>query len=89
MSQDQQTPQEALASIREARASVAPSMDYPLGYDLAYGAVCGLLVAGQGMPQPWSLIVLPIALGGLAVITAGGLWLAARTVETREYVLEQ
>lgn len=68
MSQDPQNPQDALASIRAARSSVAPSMNYPLGYDLAYGAVCGLLVAGQGMPQPWSLIVLPIALGGLAIL---------------------
>jgi ABC-2 type transport system permease protein len=33
----------------------------------------------------------PVAasLAALAVITAGALWLAARTVETREYVLEQ
>lgn len=68
MSQDQQTPQEALASIRATRASVAPAMSYPVAYDLAYGAVCGLLVAGQGMPQPWSLLVLPVALGGLAVM---------------------
>lgn len=68
MSQDAQSPQEALASIREARSSVAPSMSYPIGYDLAYGAVCGLLVAGQGMPQPWALLVLPVALGGLAVM---------------------
>ena len=68
MSHDPQSPQDALASIRAARSSIAPSMDYPIGYDLAYGAVCGLLVAGQGMPQPWSLIVLPIALGGLAAM---------------------
>lgn len=68
MSHDPQSPQDALASIRAARSSIAPSMDYPIGYDLAYGAVCGLLVAGQGMPQPWSLIVLPIALSGLAAM---------------------
>ena len=61
-------PREALASIQAARSGVAPSTDYPIVYDLFYGAVCGLLVAGQGMPQPWSFIVLPIALGGLAVM---------------------
>lgn len=68
MSHHPQSPQEALASIREARSSVAPPTNYPIGYDLAYGAVCALLVAGQGMPQPWSFIVLPIALGGLAAL---------------------
>jgi ABC-type transport system involved in multi-copper enzyme maturation permease subunit len=32
---------------------------------------------------------LPVSLAGLAVITGVGLWLAGRTVERREYVLEQ
>ncbi|MCS6625649.1 hypothetical protein N0B44_22300 [Roseibacterium beibuensis] len=65
MTQDP-NPHEALASIRDARAGLALPADYPLAYDLAYGAICALLVAGQGMPRPWSFIVLPIALGGLA-----------------------
>lgn len=65
MTQDP-SPQEALASIHAARNGVAPPTEYPLSYDLFYGLVCGLLVAGQGMPQPWSFIVLPFALGGLA-----------------------
>ena len=65
MTQDP-SPHEALASIRDARAGLAPPADYPLAYDLAYGAICALLVAGQGLPQPWSTIVLPIALAGLA-----------------------
>jgi hypothetical protein len=59
-------PHEALASIKAARAGVAPPADYPLAYDLAYGVICALLVAGQGLPRPWSFIVLPIALCGLA-----------------------
>ncbi|HYC69126.1 hypothetical protein [Brevundimonas sp.] len=67
MTQDP-NPHEALASIREARTGLAPPADYPLAYDLAYGAVCALLVAGQGLPTPWSVIVLPIALGGLAAL---------------------
>ena len=64
MTQDP-NPHEALAAIQEVRAGMAPPADYPIGYDLAYGAVCALLVAGQGLPQPWSVAVLPIALGGL------------------------
>ena len=63
-------PQEALAQIQAARSSVVQSADYPVGYDIAYGGVCALLVAGQGMPSPWSFIVLPIALGGLALMVA-------------------
>ncbi len=59
-------PQEALASIQAARSSFGHSMNYPVWYDALYGAVCGLLVASQGLPTLWGLIVLPIALGGLA-----------------------
>ena len=65
MTQDP-NPHEALASIRDARAGLAAPADYPVAYDLAYGAVCAMLVAGQGLPRPWSFIVLPLALGGLA-----------------------
>lgn len=61
-------PKEALASIHAARSGVAPSTDYPITYDLFYGLVCGLLVAGQGMPQPWSFIVLVVSLSGLAAM---------------------
>ena len=66
MSQDP-TPAEALASIRQARDTVAPAT-YPFGYDLLYGAVCGLLVAGQGLPTPWAFVALAIALTGLALM---------------------
>jgi len=65
MTQDP-NPHEALAAIRSAREGLAPPADYPIAYDLAYGAVCALLVAGQGMPRPWTFVVLPIALFGLA-----------------------
>jgi ABC-type transport system involved in multi-copper enzyme maturation permease subunit len=53
----------------------------------------------HAMPQDSSILSLlqtfadvpgvAASLFGLAVVTAGALWLAARTVETREYVLEQ
>lgn len=65
MTQDP-NPQEALASIQAARSSVAAQTDYPIGHDLIYGAVCALIVAGQGLPQPWSLIALVVALAGIA-----------------------
>lgn len=61
-------PREALASIQAAREGAIPAADYPIGYDLLYGAVCGLLLAGPGLPHPWSIIVLPIALAGLALM---------------------
>lgn len=59
-------PKEALAAIASARRTVPGDMKYPLAYDAAYGACCGLLVAGQGLNQPWSALVLVISLVGLA-----------------------
>src|SRR4051794_35382633 len=67
MTQDP-NPHEALASIQAARSSVVANTTYPAWYDALYGGVCGLLVASQGMPTLWGLIVLPVALGGLAVM---------------------
>jgi len=61
-------PHEALASIKAAREGLARPIDYPVGYDLLYGAVCGLLVAAPGAPQPWSFALLPIAMAGLALM---------------------
>lgn len=61
-------PHEALASIHAARAGVLRDLNYPVGYDLAYGAVCGLLVAAQGMPQPWSAVGLVVVLVGLGLM---------------------
>jgi len=69
MTQDP-NPHEALASIKAAREGLAGPVNYPVGYDLLYGAVCGLLVAGPGAPQPWSFVVLPIAMAGLALMVA-------------------
>lgn len=61
-------PKDALAAIKAARAGVPGEMRYPPTYDLVYGLICGLLVAGQGLPMPWSMIALVIALAGLALI---------------------
>ena len=58
-------PHEALAAIRAARSDLAPPGNYPLVYDIAYGLICGLLLAGPGMPKPWLSIAIPIALFGL------------------------
>lgn len=66
MTQDPR-PAEALAAIHAAKQGLAPT-HYPIGYDLVYGAVCGLLVAGPGLPQPWSLLILALALAGLVLM---------------------
>ena len=68
VTQHHPAPKEALASIQAARTGAPGKMDYPFTYDLFYGAACGLLVAGQGMPRPWDFIVLPIAIGGLLLM---------------------
>ncbi len=65
MTQDP-NPQEALASIQAARASVGKSLDYPFAWDLFYGAIFGLMVGGAGFPQPWSTVTLVLSLVALA-----------------------
>ncbi len=59
---------EALSTISGARQAFQGGMKYPVIYDAYYGAVCGLLVAGQGLPAPWSFIALTVSLAGLASI---------------------
>lgn len=61
-------PQAALASIQEARAGLAGTTGYPAVYDLFYGAACALLVAGPGLPPPWSAIAPPVAMSGIAIL---------------------
>ena len=84
-------PHEALASIQEARAALPGAVDYPIGYDLLYGAACGLLVAGQGMPDPWRFFALPIAMAGLVLIIAGwrkkfGWWVSGYSPKRARWV---
>lgn len=59
-------PRETLDAIASARQAVPGEMKYPLSYDIAYGLCCGLLVAGQGLPTPWSALMLVVSLAGLA-----------------------
>jgi hypothetical protein len=63
-----QDPKAALAAIKAAREGVAPPTTYPIGYDVLYGASCALLVAAQGLPAPWSMLMLVLALGGLVLM---------------------
>ena len=65
---DPSNPKDALAAIHAARAGVPGEMRYPPSYDLAYGLACGLMVAGQGLAQPWSILALVVSLAGLALM---------------------
>ncbi len=62
---NEQSPAEALASIREARASVVRTMDYPFGWDILFGLIVAVMVAGQGLPAQWHNLVLIFSLLGL------------------------
>jgi L-lactate permease len=62
---DEIDPREALASIHEARAGVARSMDYPFGWDILFGLIVAAMVMGQGLPQISSALVLLGSLAGL------------------------
>jgi hypothetical protein len=82
----------ALESIRDARTSVLQRLEnIHWGYDLAYGAVIALLVGGQGLPQPFSILTVPIALGGLAVMVRWwraktGIWVSGYTPRRPRWV---
>lgn len=62
---DDVDPAEALASIREARAGVGRSMDYPPIWDVVFGLIVAAMVGAQGLPQISSALVL---LGTLAAL---------------------
>jgi len=54
---DPQTPAEALASIRAARTRMLENMEsYPLAYDIVFGFGLAVIVAWQGLPQPWAVM---------------------------------
>ena len=59
-------PKDALASIQSARAGMTGNLSYPFTYDLACGACLALLVGTQGLPSPWSMVGLALAMAGLA-----------------------
>jgi hypothetical protein len=62
---DEIDPREALASIHEARAGVARSMDYPFGWDIVFGLLIAAMVTAQGLPQISIGLVLLGTLAGL------------------------
>lgn len=69
-------PREALASIAAARAEVGKTLEYPVTWDFYYGGVIALMVAGAGLPQPWSVLTLLVSLAGLGFMVH---WWRART----------
>ncbi|HRH20678.1 MAG TPA: hypothetical protein PLE81_08580 [Brevundimonas sp.] len=62
------SPQEALAEIAAARASLGQELNYPFAYDLAYGGMLALMVGGAGLQTPWSTITLLVSLAALALM---------------------
>lgn len=64
MTQDP-NPHEALASIQAARAEIGRDFDYPVWWDIAYGAVLAAMVAGQALPMPWQSMVFVFSIVGL------------------------
>lgn len=61
---DPQDPAEALASIRDARVQMLEGMDrYPPAYDVLFGFAAAVMVAWQGLPDPWPLFGIPLIFG--------------------------
>lgn len=66
---DNQTPQEALETIRNTRRAVYRQMNkWPLWYDLGYGGATGLMVGGHALPAMYGLACTAIGLALIVVI---------------------
>lgn len=65
MTDENPNPQEALASIQAARATVGQTLDYPVAWDLLYGLILAVMIGGAGLDQPWSALTLFGSLGAL------------------------
>ena len=64
---DELDPQEALASIQDARAGLTRDLDYPVTWDMTYGLVLALLVGGQGLPTVWASVTFVFAMLGVVL----------------------
>lgn len=92
MTDDHQTPTEALASIRDSRASVDDRLNRAhWSLDVLYGAACAIIVGGQGLPQPIGILSVAVGLAGLAVMVSlwrkqTGLWVSGLSPRRARWV---
>lgn len=68
-------PNAALASIKAVRAGITDRTAYPVTYNVVSAAICGLMVASQGLQKPWSIVALFVT---LAVLGACAQWWKTR-----------
>lgn len=63
-------PRAALALVADASADVADRVrNGPRWYDPAYGAAVGVFVLGYGLPLPWLVVALVVALAAFGAMT--------------------
>jgi hypothetical protein len=65
---DEFDPTEALAMVRDARARIVARNPSPPWYAPLYGLLCGGIVAGGGLAQPFGLLLVGGSLLGLALL---------------------
>lgn len=69
MMTDELDPRDALAIARNARERVAVrAAASPGWYGPVYGLLCGVLVAGGGLPQPWGGMLVAMSLLGITLL---------------------
>ncbi|MCA3718908.1 hypothetical protein [Brevundimonas sp.] len=59
------SPDEALASIREAKAELGRNADYPIGWDILFGLMIAAMFVALGYSQVSPALVVLGSLGGL------------------------
>lgn len=81
----------ALEALNRTQAEMADRPAPHWSYGLAYGAICGLMVGGQGMPQPWAILSVAVGVSGLAVLVQcwkakTGYWVNGMTPKRARWV---
>lgn len=69
---EQLDPRDALALARDARERIAVrAAASPGWYTPLYGLLCGGIVTGGGLPQPWGTLLVGVSLLGVALLYRG------------------
>jgi hypothetical protein len=65
---EQFDPDEALAVVRDARERLAANNAPPSWYAPIYGVLCGGVVAGGGLAQPFGILLVGVSIAGLGIL---------------------
>lgn len=88
---DPEEARRALEALNQTQVDMAAQPAPHWSWSLAYGGVCGLLVAGQGLPQPWAILSVGVGVSGLVLLiqrwkAEAGYWVNGMTPRRARWV---